>query len=148
MDVLDVQVLTAYCLKCRKIVDSKHICPANHQVLLDAVLVGIVDKLDSIGLTPLMATFYFNKNQANKYRLRITLTLTVGLKCEILEPLPAGWKYCWNGNEASSIEFIDWLCVADKSEAEARLKEVVKDFEAFLDSRDAEGIMAMILLTS
>jgi hypothetical protein len=79
--------------------------------------------------------------------LRITLALAVSLNCEILGPLPTGWKYCWNGNESSSIEFKDWLCVSNKNDAEARLKTVVREFETFLDSLDAGSIMAMMLLT-
>jgi len=146
MDVLDVQTLRAYCLTCRKIVDSKHTCQTYRQVLLDAVLAGIAERLDNLGLNPIMLTFYFAENQPNTYRLQITLTLAVSLSCEILGPLPAGWKYCWDSNTASSIECNDWLCVT-KDYAEARLKTVVREFEKFLDGRDAEGIMAMILLT-
>ncbi len=146
MDVLDVQTLRAYCLTCRKLVASKHTCQTYRQVLLDAVLAGIAERLDNLGLNPIMLTFYFAENQPNTYRLQITLTLAVSLSCEILGPLPAGWKYCWDSNTASSIEYNDWLCVT-KDYAEARLKTVVREFEKFLDGRDAEGIMAMILLT-
>jgi hypothetical protein len=102
---------------------------------------GIASKLDNLGLKPLMATFFFTGNQTHTYRLRITLTLTVSLSCEILEPLPAGWIYKWDGNEVSSIGFNDWLCVADKDDAEARLEDIVKEFEMFLDSKDAGSIM-------
>jgi len=148
MNVLDVQVLQAYCLNCKKIVNSKHTCTPNRQVLLDEVLAGIAGRLDNLGLEPIMLTFYFHKNQMHTYRLQITLTLAVSLSCEIMGPLPAGWMYKWDGYTASSIEFNDWLCVADKSEAEARLKTVVKEFETFLDGRDAGSITAMMLLTS
>ncbi|WP_245532866.1 hypothetical protein [Acetivibrio clariflavus] len=109
-------------------------------------MAGIAERLDNLGLNPIMLTFYFAENQPNTYRLQITLTLAVSLSCEILGPLPAGWKYCWDSNTASSIEYNDWLCVT-KDYAEARLKTVVREFEKFLDGRDAEGIMAMILLT-
>jgi|LSQX01.1.fsa_nt_gb hypothetical protein len=148
MDVLDVQTLRAYCLTCRKIVDSKHTCQTYRQVLLDAVLAGIAGKLYDLGLDPIMLTFYFSENQPNTYRLQITLTLAVSLSCEILGPLPTGWVYKWDGNVASSIEFNDCRCVSNKNDAEARLKTVVKEFETFLDGRDAGSITAMMLLTS
>jgi hypothetical protein len=35
-------------------------------------------------------------------------------------------------NRASSLDFNDWLCVSNKNEAEARLKDIVKEFEMFL----------------
>jgi hypothetical protein len=147
MNILDVQVLKAYCLNCRKIVDSKHLCKPYRQVLLDEVLAGIAEKLDDLELDPIMLTFYFSENQPNTYRLQITLTLAVCLNCKILGPLPAGWKYKWDGNVAFALEFNDWLCVS-KDEAEARLKTVVREFEKFLDDKDKEPIKALLLLTS
>jgi len=51
----------------------------------------------------------------------------------VLGDLPAGWKYCWDGNEVSSIEFNDWLFVSNKDVAERRLTKVIRKFEGFLD---------------
>ena len=137
-----------YCVHCKQWTRNltTHDCPLKHIVTVDGPLRGIVDRLYNLGIQPAEATYDLNCFDFNVYCVKIHIPLNQQLNCEVLGDLPAGWKYCWDSNTASSIEYNDWLCVT-KDYAEARLKTVVREFEKFLDGRDAEGIMAMILLT-
>jgi len=146
MSVLDVQELKAYCAKCKKIVEGDHDCSGRHIVLADSALVGIVDRLYNLGLEPMMGMFGFT-NDANKtYTLKMSLILCKYITFEVLGPLPPGWQYYWNNGKLYSLEFTDWKSCLGSDDAEARLTEVIREFEEFLDEKDVEGIRSLLLI--
>jgi len=137
---------------CKKIISTcdVHECQIKRQVLTDPILVGIVDRLYNFGLEPVMAIYSFNSvgTASDMYHPSIVIQLSTQIKCRILGELPVGWSYCWDDGMVFSLDYNDWCTYIDIVEAETRLKEVTKEFEAFLDTRDVESTRAVILLAT
>ena len=142
----------SYCMICKKIISTcdVHECQIKRQVLTDPILVGIVDRLYNFGLEPVMAIYSFNSvgTASDMYHPSIVIQLSTQIKCRILGELPVGWSYCWDDGMVFSLDYNDWCTYIDIVEAETRLKEVTKEFEAFLDTRDVESTRAVILLAT
>jgi len=147
VNVFDVQVLKAYCPECKKIIDGEHECPNKWIVLTDEVLTAIVDRLYNLGLEPVMGMFGFTMTENKAQTLKMSFILSKKFTFEILGPLPAGWEYCWNNGRLYSLEFNDSKSYFENGEAEARLSEVIKEFENFLAEKDPEAIEILTLLT-
>ncbi|HOQ16413.1 MAG TPA: hypothetical protein PLG49_03495, partial [Defluviitaleaceae bacterium] len=107
-------------------------------------------RLYNLGLEPVMAIYSVNSvgTASDVYNPSIIIQLSTQIKCKILGELPAGWAYCWDDGMVFSLDYNDWCTYIDIVEAETRLKEVTKEFEAFLDTRDVESTRAVILLAT
>ncbi|WP_128426723.1 hypothetical protein [Gudongella oleilytica] len=140
----------SYCMICKQAItnSTEHECQIKRQVLTDPILVGIVDRLYNLGLEPVMAIYSVNSvgTASDMYHPSIVIQLSKHLKYKILGELPAGWKYCWNDGKVFSLDYNDSQSYTDAEESEEHIKEVVKDFEAFLDTRDVESTKALMLL--
>lgn len=142
----------SYCMICKKIISTcdVHECQIKRQVLTDPILVGIVDRLYNLGLEPVMAIYSFNSvgTASDMYHPSIIIQLSTQVKCRILGELPAGWTYGWKDGEVFSLDFNDSQSYTKVEDAMTRINAVIKEFEAYLDTRDAEGTRAIMLLTA
>jgi len=129
---------------------TEHECQIKRQTLADSILFGVVDSLYNLGLEPVMAIYSFNSvgTASDAYNPSIIIQLSKHLKCRILGELPAGWTYGWKDGEVFSLDFNDWCTYIDISEAMTRINTVIKEFEAYLDTRDVESTRAVILLAT
>ncbi len=147
----DLQVRD-YCVQCKKPVTdcAKHEHQIRHSVLADDVMLGIVDRLYDLGIATVMAICTFNRTGSapDIYHPGIIIQLSEQVTYEMLGELPVGWSYCWDDGMVFSLDYNDWCTYIDIVEAETRLKEVTKEFEAFLDTRDVESTRAVILLAT
>jgi len=113
-------------------------------------MLGIVDRLYDLGIATVMAICTFNRTGSapDIYHPGIIIQLSEQVTYEMLGELPVGWSYCWDDGMVFSLDYNDWCTYIDIVEAETRLKEVTKEFEAFLDTRDVESTRAVILLAT
>lgn len=97
-----------------------------------------------------MAIYSFNSvgTASDMYHPSIVIQLSTQIKCRILGELPAGWTYGWKDGMVFTLDFNDWCTYIDISEAMAQINAVIKEFEAFLDTRDVESTKAIMLLTN
>ena len=141
-----------YCMICKQAItnSTEHECQIKRQVLTDPILVGIVDRLYNFGLEPVMAIYSVNSvgTASDMYHPSIVIQLSTQIKYKILGELPAGWAYGWKDGKVFSLDYNDWCTYIDIVEAETRLKEVTKEFEAYLDTRDVESTRVVMLLTA
>ena len=142
----------SYCMICKKIISNcdEHDCQIKRQTLADPILVGIVDRLYTLGLEPVMAIYSVNSvgTASDVYHPSIVIQLSTQIKCRVLGDLPAGWVYGWKDGKVFSLDFNDWCTFIDISEAMTRINAVVGEFEAYLDTRDVESTRAIMLLTT
>jgi len=97
-----------------------------------------------------MAIYSFNSvgTASDMYHPSIIIQLSTQIKCKVLGDLPAGWAYGWKDGKVFSLDFNDWCTFIDISEAIIRIITVIEEFEAYLDTRDAESTRAVMLLTA
>jgi len=142
----------SYCMICKQAItnSTEHECQIKRQTLADSILFGVVDSLYNLGLEPVMAIYSFNSvgTASDMYHPSIIIQLSTQIKCRILGELPAGWTYGWKDGEVFSLDFNDWCTYIDISEAMTRINTVIKEFEAYLDTRDVESTRAVILLAT
>jgi hypothetical protein len=153
-NLTEIQTLKSYCMKCRDWVKDavNHECSIRYRALIDHNMAGIVDRLYNLGIVPMTVIFDLNSasNTPGVYRLSIHIDLDECLKCEVLGALPEGWEYCWESGVGSRIHvlsFTDYRSYTGVEDAEKRVSAVIKEFEEFLDDRDAEGVRSLILLS-
>lgn len=141
-----------YCMVCKKIISTcdVHECQIKRQTLADSILFGIVDRLFNLGLEPVMAIYSFNSvdTVSDVYHPSIIIQLSTQIKYKILGELPAGWTYCWDNGMVVSLDFNDGQSYTDVEDAMTRINTVIKEFEAYLDTRDVESTKAIMLLTT
>jgi hypothetical protein len=141
-----------YCMICKQVItnSTEHECQIKRQTLADSILFGIVDRLFNLRLEPVMAIYSFNSvgTASDMYHPSIVIQLSTQIKCRILGELPAGWTYGWKDGMVLSLDFNDWCTYIDISEAMTRINAVIKEFEAYLDTRDVESTRAVMLLTT
>jgi hypothetical protein len=142
----------SYCMICKQAItnSTEHECQIKRQVLTDPILVGIVDRLYNLGLEPVMAIYSFNSvgTVSDMYHPSIIIQLSKHLKCRILGELPAGWTYGWKDGMVFTLDFNDGQSYTEVVDAMAQINAVIKEFEAFLDTRDVESTKAIMLLTN
>lgn len=141
-----------YCMICKQAItnSTEHECQIKRQVLTDPILVGIVDRLYNLGLEPVMAIYSFNSvgTVSDMYHPSIIIQLSTQIKCRILGELPAGWTYGWKDGKVFTLDFNDGQSYTEVVDAMAQINAVIKEFEAFLDTRDVESTKAIMLLTT
>lgn len=148
-----------YCLQCKQWIEgdwSEHGCPSKYWVVIDKEMVGIAEKLHSMGITPLTAIWVATElSDWNDYKYQISIKIDLGERISeaILGELPTGWHYFWKTAppiqvEMHMIAFVEqWYNLGFESKEE-RISAEIKRFEEFLDTRDPEAVKAIMLLTS
>lgn len=150
--------INMYCLKCKEWVDdwAMHDCPSGYWIVVDEEMVGIAERLHSMGITPLTAIWVATEMGAwDDYRYQISIKIDVGGRISeaILGELPSGWHYFWETAppikvSMHMIAFVEqWYNLGFETKEE-RINEVIRGFEEFLDTRDPEAVKAIMLLTS
>jgi len=141
-----------YCMVCKKIISTcdVHECQIKRQTLADSILFGLVDRLFNLGLEPVMAIYSFNSvgTASDMYHPSIIIQVSNHIKYKILGELPAGWTYGWEDGKVFSLDFNDSQSYIDVEDAMAQINAVIKEFEAYLDTRDVESTKAVMLLTA
>lgn len=142
----------SYCMVCKKIISNcdVHECQIKRQTLADSVLFGIVDRLFNLRLEPVMAIYSVNSvgTASDMYHPSIVIQLSTQIKYKILGELPAGWAYGWKDGKVFSLDFNDGQSYTEVEDAMTRINTVIKEFEAYLDTRDVESTRAVMLLTA
>lgn len=147
-----------YCMECREFVPvrDEHDCPSEYFAAVDREMVGIVDRLYKMGITPMIAVWSaIDMGDVKDCEYLLTVKVDIGRRiCEaVLGELPAGWQYHWetvtpDKSELHMIAYVErWYKFGFEGEsAENRIGELIKGFEEFLDSRDCEAVKALLLL--
>jgi len=147
-----------YCMECRQFVPVRdvHECPSEYFAAVDREMVGIVDRLYRMGITPMIAVWSaIDMGDVKDCEYLLTVKVDIGRRiCEaVLGELPAGWKYHWETVTADRSELHMIACVErwynfgfEDESVESRIGELIKGFEEFLDSRDCEAVRALLLL--
>lgn len=147
-----------YCMACREFVPvrDEHDCPSEHFAAVDREMVGIVDRLYKMGITPMIAVWSaIDMGDVKDFEYLLTVKVDIGRRiCEaVLGELPAGWKYHWETVTADRSELHMIACVEhwynfgfEGESVGSRVNELIKGFEEFLDSRDCEAVRALLLL--
>lgn len=147
-----------YCMACREFVPvrDEHDCPSEYFAAVDKEMVGIVDSLYKMGITPMIAVWSaIDMGDVKDFEYLLTVKVDIGRRiCEaVLGELPAGWKYHWETVTADKSELHMIACVEhwynfgfDGESVGSRVNELIKGFEEFLDTRDCEAVRALLLL--
>jgi len=147
-----------YCMECRQFVPVRdvHECPSEYFAAVDREMVGIVDRLYRMGITPMIAVWSaIDMGDVKDFEYLLTVKVDIGRRiCEaVLGELPAGWKYHWetvtpDKTELHMIAYVEhWYNFGfDGESVGSRVNELIKGFEEFLDSRDCEAVRALLLL--
>lgn len=147
-----------YCMECREFVPVRdaHDCPSEYFAAVDREMVGIVDRLYKMGITPMIAVWSaIDMGDVKDCEYLLTVKVDIGRRiCEaVLGELPAGWKYHWetvtpDKTELHMIAYVEhWYNFGfDGESAENRVNELIKQFENYLDTRDCEAVRALLLL--
>lgn len=147
-----------YCMECRQFVPVRdaHDCPSEYFAAVDREMVGIVDRLYKMGITPMIAVWSaIDMSDVKDFEYLLTVKVDIGRRiCEaVLGELPAGWKYHWETVTADRSELHMIACVEhwynfgfEGESVGSRVNELIKGFEEFLDTRDCEAVKALLLL--
>ena len=147
-----------YCMECRQFVPvrDEHDCPSEYFAAVDKEMVGIVDRLYKMGITPMIAVWSaIDMGDVKDFEYLLTVKVDIGRRiCEaVLGELPAGWLYHWETVTPDRSELHMIACVErwydfgfEGESVESRIDELIKGFEEFLDSRDCEAVRALLLL--
>jgi hypothetical protein len=101
---------------------------------------GIHAKSVTMGVSPL----FQRKDGMDKLIIHIDLRAEKFVLA--LGELPSGWAYLWDTKRiigySETIPVITWAAVKEYATG------IISEFEEFLDSKDAEAVKALLLLTS
>ncbi|MGI6227913.1 MAG: hypothetical protein ACOYJ1_16875 [Peptococcales bacterium] len=151
--------INMFCVQCKDWIAgdwSEHSCPSEYWVVADKEMVGIVSKLNAMGITTLTAIWTTTElSDWVDYEYQITIKIDVGKRISeaVLGNLPTGWHYFWETAPPIKvgmhmIAFVErWYNLGFESIGE-RIASEIKRFEEFLDEKDAEAVKALLLLTS
>ena len=147
-----------YCMECRQFVPVRdvHDCPSECFAAVDREMVGIVDRLYKMGITPMIAVWSaIDMGDVKDCEYLLTVKVDIGRRiCEaVLGELPAGWKYHWETVTPDKTELHMIACVErwynfgfEDESVETRIYELIKQFEDYLDTRDCEAVKALLIL--
>ena len=152
------EAISMYCLKCREWVDdwAMHDCPSGYWIVVDEEMVGIAERLHSMGITPLTAIWTATELGAwNDYEYLLSVKIDIGRRINeaILGELPKNWKYHWSTvtpdrSELHMLAYTErWYNLGFES-VNKRINSLIKEFESYLDTRDNEAVKALLLLTT
>ena len=149
-----VEVLKLYCMDCKEWVYDKdsHECPINHWVVADEIMIGIADRLYERGITPMTALWTSTELETD-YKYLLTLQIDIGRRISemVLGELPENWKYHWetvspDRSELHMLGYTEHWYNLGFEVVDERLETIIKEFEFFLDTRDAGATKAIITL--
>lgn len=153
-----VEVLRLYCMDCKEWIDDKdsHKCPINHWVVADKDMVGIADRLYSMGIVPMTAMWFATElSNWDDFEYQLTLKIDIGARISesVLGELPTGWHYYWETAPPIKVElhliaYVEHWYNFGFETAKEHIDAEIKRFEEFLDTRDAAATKALLLLTS
>lgn len=153
-----VEVLSSYCLDCKEWVLDRdtHKCPTKYWVVTDKEMVKIVDSLYSMGIVPMVALWTaVELGEVEDYEYLVSLRIDISERISeaILGELPKGWRYYWetitpDRSELHMLAFTEhWYNFGfDGESVDGRIEELIKEFEEYLDTRDADAVKALLLL--
>jgi len=145
-------------MECREFVPVRdaHDCPSEYFAAVDKEMVGIVDRLYKMGITPMIAVWSaIDMGDVEDCEFLLTIKIDIGRNISeaVLGELPAGWKYYWETVTPDKTELHMIACVEhwydfgfEGESVGSRIDELIKGFEEFLDSRDCEAVKALLLL--
>lgn len=150
------ETISMYCLKCRDWIDDwgEHGCPSGYWVVTDKEMVGIAERLYSMGITPMTAIWTATELSTRKdYEYLLALKIDIGRRINeaILGELPKNWQYFWqtvtpDRSELHMLAYTErWYNFGFESVNE-RIEEIIKEFEEYLETRDADAVKALLLL--
>ena len=153
-----VEVLRLYCMDCKKWVYDRdsHECPIEHWVVTDENMFGIADRLYDMGIVPMTAVWTATELSTRvDYEYLLTLKIDIGRRINeaVLGELPKGWQYFWetvtpDKSELHMLAYTErWFNVGFESVNE-RIEEIIKEFEEYLETRDADAVKSLLLLTT
>ena len=151
---MDIEVLRLYCMDCKDWVVDKntHRCPINHWVVADKIMVGVATRLHERGITPMTALWTSTELEIS-YKYLLTLKIDIGRRISdmVLGKLPSGWKYHWetvtpDRSELHMLGYTEHWYNLGFEDVGTRLETIIKEFEEFLDTRDAVAKKAIITL--
>lgn len=148
--------INMFCMECKDWIDDwgEHGCPSECWVVTDKEMVGIAIKLYAMGITPLSAIWTATELGAwNDYEYLLTLKIDIGRRISeaILGDLSEGWKYCWetvtpDRSELHMLAYTErWFNLGFES-VNDRIGKLIKEFEEYLGTRDADAVKALLLL--
>jgi hypothetical protein len=156
----DENNINMFCVQCKDWIDgdwSEHGCPSGYWVVADKEMVGIAERLYSMGITPMTAIWTATELGAwNDYEYQLTVKIDIGSRISeaVLGELPKGWHYFWSTAppikvDMHMIAYVEhWYNFGFDESAEERIAKQIKEFEEFLETRDAEAVKALLLLTT
>ena len=110
-----------------------------------------------MGITPLTAIWTTTElGEVEDYEYQLTIKIDVGTRISeaVLGDLPSDWHYFWSTAppikvDMHMIAYVEhWYNFGFDESAEERIAKQIKGFEEFLDTRDAEAVKALLLLTT
>lgn len=127
--------------------------PIKQLCVVDKEMRGVVDRLWAMGIEILMASSTATLMEAtiNIYRICISIDLRDRIDEWVLGDLPAGWKFYWETITPDRSE-VYMLCYVEQyywfgfESVEEHVRDVIKELEDYLDTRDAEGTRAIMRL--
>lgn len=148
--------INMYCMNCHGWVDDwdSHDCPSGYWVVTDKEMVGIATRLHNLGITPLSAVWTTTEIGVwDDYEYLLSVKIDIGRRISeaVLGELPSGWKYHWetvtpDKSELHILAYTErWYNFGFKS-VDRRIEELIKEFEEYLDTRDADAVKALLLL--
>jgi hypothetical protein len=151
-----IPIIAQYCMECKEWIEDSdtHKCSKDSWVLADKEMVGIADRLYSMGIVPTTAMWVATElgtAKDHEYFLTLEINLRRRINESVLDKLPEGWKFHWETvtPDQSPVKMLAytgrWINVGLKS-LDERIAELIQEFEEFLDSKDSEAIKAVLLL--
>lgn len=138
-----------YCPKCRVWAYKTHKCPESALVRTDTDFKGIVQRLYDLGIHAKSVTLGVSplfQRKDGKDKLIIHIDLRAERFVLALGELPSGWAYLWDSKRiigyTETIPVLKWGAVKEYTTG------IIKEFEEFLDTKDATAVKALLLLTS
>jgi len=155
----DENSINMFCVQCKDWIDgdwSEHSCPSEYWVVADKEMVGIANRLYSMGITPLTAIWTATElGEVEDYEYQLTIKIDIGSRISeaVLGELPKGWHYFWSTAPPIQVEmhliaYVEHWYNFGFETAKEHIDAEIKRFEEFLDTRDAAATKALLLLTS
>ena len=157
----DENSINMFCVHCGDWIEgdwSEHGCPSEYWVVTDKSMVGIVGRLYAMGIVPMTAVWTATEmSSRNDYEYLLTLKIDIGRRIDeaVLGELPEGWQYFWetvtpDRSELHMLAYTErWYNLGFIGESvNERIGKLIKEFEDYLETRDAGAVKALLLLTT
>lgn len=141
-----------FCTKCGVWAYKNHKCPDSELIKINKEFKGVVRRLCAMGIYARSAWWTAYPNNINPGKITIDLYIGLGAEANViaLGGLPEGW-YCFLelvDMGIYDINYYEHIMVCDMDGVKEYVIGILKEFEEFLDLRDAEAVKALLRLTS